>query len=116
MRSPTCQAGSLRAPGERNRQLVAVMASPPWQVGVGQDVGSTTATSGKTQASTVVEGQSLGVSVGYSVGFEYESDLFQAGVSAKTTFEAAFDFFANLLGLSTKQGSARGASMDAATM
>ncbi len=78
-----------------NPQLVAVMASPPWQAGVGQDVDSTTATYGKTQASTVVEGQSLGVSIGFSVGFEYESDLFQSGVSAKTTFEAAFDFYAN---------------------
>lgn len=76
-------------------QLITVMASPPWQDGIGQDVDSTTATFGKTQGSTVLSGQSLGVSVGFSVGFEYESDLFQTGVSAKQTFEAAFDVYAN---------------------
>jgi hypothetical protein len=75
--------------------LVTVMASPPWQDGVGQDVDSTTATFGKTAGSTVVTGESMGVSAEFSVGFEYESDIFQTGASGKATFEEAFDFYSN---------------------
>ncbi len=93
-------------------QLVTVIASPPWQAGVGQNVDDTSATFGETKDSSVVETRSLGFSVGYSVGFEYESDLFQTGVSAKQTFEAAFDVYASqsrTVGTSVSYSTAPGA-------
>ncbi len=73
--------------------LITVMASPPWQDGIGQNVDATQATFGKTENNAVVLTKSLGFKVGFSVGYEYESDLFQTGVSAKATFESAFDFY-----------------------
>ena len=39
--------------------------------------------------------RSMGVSVGFSVGYEWENDLAGAGGSAKATFEAQFDYYAN---------------------
>ncbi|MCU0698854.1 MAG: VCBS repeat-containing protein [Myxococcaceae bacterium] len=73
--------------------LVTVVASPPWQAGIGQNVEVTQATFGTTENDAVVRTKSLGFKVGFSVGTEFESDLFQSGVSAKATFESAFDVY-----------------------
>lgn len=74
-------------------KVLAVLASPPYHAGIGQNVDATAATFGKSRGQTVEEEQSLGFTTGFSVGYEADFGIF-GGAEFTMTVEQSLDFIA----------------------
>ncbi len=74
-------------------QIVAVLASPPYHDGLGQNVDATSSTFGKIVEQTVEKETSLGVTTGFSVGYEADFAFF-GGAEFNMSVEQSLDFIA----------------------
>lgn len=72
--------------------IVAVIGSPPYYEGIGQDIDNTTSTFGTSVGSSSSSSQSVGFSVGFSVG--YHTDFLFGEASFKVEVEQSFDYSA----------------------
>jgi len=72
-------------------RVLAVMASPPYHEGIGQNVDATASTFGKIVDQTVETETSLGMKTGFSVGYEGDFGFF-GGVDLTVSVEQSLDF------------------------
>jgi hypothetical protein len=71
--------------------IVAAMASPPYQSGIGQSEDDTVSTFGKVSGTTVEQETAIGFSTGMSVGYEADFGIF-GGAEMSLSIEQSLDF------------------------